>query len=106
MKRGRHSCVATVLLMMAAATPRGASAAEDTTGLKLQTVTVFAAASLTTAFHAIATAYEQAHPDVRLQLDFGGSQTLVQQIEQGAPADVFASADEVNMQKLVASANI
>lgn len=36
-----------------------------------------------------------------MQLNFGGSSTLAQQIQQGAPADVFASADEVNMQKLV-----
>ncbi len=70
------------------------------------TVTVFAAASLTAAFQTMATAFEQAHPAVKVELNFAGSPTLVQQIQQGAPADVFASADEVNMQKLVVSGEV
>ncbi len=57
-----------------------------------ETVTVFAAASLTESFDAIATAFEQANPEVTVVLYFGGSAGLAQQIEQGAPADVFASA--------------
>ena len=65
------------------------------------TVTVFAAASLTASFQALAAAFEQAHPGTHVQLDFAGSPTLVQQIGDGAPADVFASADEANMQKVV-----
>jgi molybdate transport system substrate-binding protein len=65
------------------------------------TVNVFAAASLTASFKAIAAAYEAAHPGTGVALNFAGSPTLVQQIREGAPADVFASADEANMQKLV-----
>jgi molybdate transport system substrate-binding protein len=65
------------------------------------TVTVFAAASLTAAVQSVVSAFEHAHPGVTVRLNFAGSQTLVQQIQQGAPADVFAAADEVNMQKLV-----
>lgn len=65
------------------------------------TVTVFAATSLTASFQALAAAFEQAHPGTHVQLDFAGSPTLVQQIGDGAPADVFASADEANMQKVV-----
>jgi molybdate transport system substrate-binding protein len=65
------------------------------------TVTVFAAASLSAAFQSIATAFEHGHPHLEVQLNFAGSSTLVQQIQQGARADVFASADEINMQKLV-----
>ncbi|HEY2388602.1 MAG TPA: molybdate ABC transporter substrate-binding protein [Candidatus Binatia bacterium] len=65
------------------------------------TITVFAAASLTASFQALATAFEQAHPGTHVQLNFAGSPTLVQQIQDGAPADVFASADEANMQKVV-----
>ena len=64
-------------------------------------VDVFAAASLTSAFRAIATAFEAAHPGTTVAFNFAGSPTLVQQIREGAPADVFASADEPNMQKLV-----
>ncbi len=65
------------------------------------TVTVFAAASLSAAFEAAALAFASARPDIKVQLNFAGSSTLVQQIQQGAPADVFASADETNMQHLV-----
>jgi molybdate transport system substrate-binding protein len=64
-------------------------------------ITVFAAASLTASFQALAAAFEQAHPGSHMQLSFAGSPTLVQQIQDGAPADVFASADEVTMQKVV-----
>lgn len=62
---------------------------------------VFAAASLAAPFAAIEAEFEAAHPghDVRLQLD--GSQHLAFQIEQGAKADVFASADESNMRRVV-----
>jgi len=68
-----------------------------------RTVTVFAAASLTAAFQAVGNGFEKLHPDTKVELNFAGSSTLVQQIQQGAPADVFASADETNMQKLVES---
>ena len=63
-------------------------------------VDVFAAASLTEAFKAIGAEFTRAHPGVDVEFNFAGSPTLVQQIQQGAPADVFASADEVNMGKL------
>ena len=64
-------------------------------------LTVFAAASLTAAFKAVGAAFEAAHPGAKVTFNFAGSPTLVQQIREGAPADVFASADEANMQKLV-----
>ena len=66
-----------------------------------QTLTVFAAASLTGAFGDIGKAFEAAHPGVTVNFSFAGSQVLVTQIEQGAPADVFASADHKNMDALV-----
>jgi molybdate transport system substrate-binding protein len=61
------------------------------------TLTVFAAASLHVAMPAIGHAFEAAHPGVAVSFDFDGSQVLVAQIEQGARADVFASADVKNM---------
>ena len=64
-----------------------------------QTVVVFAAASLTEAFKAVGGDFEKSHPGVAVQFNFAGSPTLVQQIGEGAQADVFASADEANMQK-------
>lgn len=57
-----------------------------------QTLTVSTAASLRDTFREIATAFEAAHPGVRVRLNLGASGTLQQQIEQGAPVDVFASA--------------
>jgi len=56
------------------------------------TITVFAASSLTDSMKAIAGAYEK-KTGTKVALSFGGSNTLAQQIDQGAPADVFMSAD-------------
>lgn len=70
-----------------------APAAERLSG----TITVYGAASLTTTFTALARQFEEAHPGVTVQTTFAGSATLVTQIEAGAPADVFASADTKNM---------
>jgi molybdate transport system substrate-binding protein len=61
------------------------------------TLTVFAAASLHVAMPAIGHAFESAHPGVAVSFDFDGSQVLVAQIEQGARADILASADDKNM---------
>jgi molybdate transport system substrate-binding protein len=64
------------------------------------TLNVFAAASLTAAFGEIKTKYEAANPNVTVTYNFAGSNTLATQITQGAPADVFASADTKNMEKV------
>lgn len=63
---------------------------------------VFAAASLTDAFGEIGRAFEKSHPGVTVKFNFGGSQQLRTQIEQGMSADVFASANQKYMQELVA----
>ncbi|MGW5385950.1 molybdate ABC transporter substrate-binding protein [Nocardia sp. NPDC003963] len=70
------------------------------------TVTVFAAASLTETFTTLGEQFEQAHPGVDVVFSFGGSSALAEQIEQGAPADVFASAALRNMEQVVASGDI
>lgn len=62
-------------------------------------VTVYAAASLAGAFDEIAEAFTTEHPGVQVVPVYDGSSTLVTQILEGAPADVFASADEANMTK-------
>lgn len=69
-------------------------------GESTTTLSVFAASSLTDAFTDLAGAFEEAHPDVEVRTSFAGSQTLRLQIENGAPADVFASADVEHMQAL------
>lgn len=65
------------------------------------TVAVFAASSLTDAFEAVKTDFEAANPNVEVALTFAGSQVLRLQIEQSAPADVFASANEKHILSLV-----
>lgn len=60
---------------------------------------VSAAASLTNAFKTLAEQYEKVHPDTKVVLNFGASDVLMQQIVRGAPADVFASADQDAMNK-------
>ncbi|GAA1729483.1 molybdate ABC transporter substrate-binding protein [Aeromicrobium alkaliterrae] len=64
------------------------------------TLTVHAAASLTSTFTEIAEKFESENPGVTVTLNFGGSSDLVAQIQSGVPADVFASADLKNMDKL------
>lgn len=67
------------------------------------TITVSAAASLTDAFKEIAAHFEIQNPGDKVQLNFGASGTLLQQIDKGAPVDVFASADEATMDKAAAA---
>lgn len=64
-----------------------------------RTLTVFAAASLRQTFTRLGADYERAHPGVTVTFSFAGSSDLVAQLEQGAPADVLATADERTMTK-------
>lgn len=64
------------------------------------TLTVFAAASLRGTFEELADRFEDDHPGVEVVLSFGGSSDLVAQVEQGAPADVVATADEATLARL------
>jgi molybdate transport system substrate-binding protein len=66
-----------------------------------RTLTVFAAASLTDAFTEMGQAFEAAHPGVTVAFNFAGSQALRTQLEQGAVADVFASANQKEMDTIV-----
>lgn len=63
-------------------------------------VLVFAAASLHSAFEAAKLRFEAAHPRVKVDLSFAGTPQLVQQIAQGAPADLLASADDANAKRV------
>jgi molybdate transport system substrate-binding protein len=89
---GRSSLV--ILALLATAACSGDSQTDET-------VLVFAAASLADAFAGIEEAFERAHPDLDVVLNLGGSSTLRVQILEGAPADVFASADTSNMDQVV-----
>jgi molybdate transport system substrate-binding protein len=83
-------------------TPASANGAGSGTGKVTGNVVVFAATSLKGAFDSIGAKFEKAHPGVTLKFNYSGSSTLATQINQDAPADVFASADEKNM-KIVTS---
>jgi len=67
-----------------------------TPALRAETVTVFAATSLTESLREIATAYEKRTGD-KIVFNFAASGPLVRQLEEGAPADIFFSADEAKM---------
>lgn len=84
----------------APAASESAVSSDDLTG----TVEVYAAASLQRSFDEIVTAFEREHPGVTVSAVYDGSSTLATQIGEGAPADVFASADEKNMAKVAAQA--
>ena len=93
----------------AQATPTPAPAAEEATLApteapaaatpepEARTLTVFAAASLTDAFTEIGETFQAANPGVTVTFNFAGSQALRTQIEEGAPADIFASASGKEM---------
>lgn len=66
-----------------------------------QTLTVFAASSLTEAFQSLAKTFESEHEGVSIDFNFAGSSTLSTQIAQGAPADIFASANMQQMELVV-----
>ena len=75
------------------------SSAEPTASAETGTITVFAAASLKGTFTEIGEIFEAENPGSEVTFSFAGSSDLVTQILGGAPADVFASADENNMAK-------
>ena len=69
-------------------------------------ITVFAAASLSDAFTEVADRFEAANEEVSVELSFAGSSSLREQILGGAPADVFASADEADTDRLLEAGEI
>lgn len=73
------------------------SGATESSSRAAGAVVVFAASSLTEAFTEIAEAFEAEHPEVSVTFNFAGSGDLARQIAEGAPADVFAAADDVSM---------
>jgi molybdate transport system substrate-binding protein len=73
----------------------GSSGAQSPSGIK-----VFAAASLTAAFNELGPQFTAANGGTKVTFNFAGSQALATQLQQGAPADVFASADIPNMDKV------
>lgn len=90
-------CLTGVLVLAAVGIGAGCGGSSDTADGQ---VTVFAAASLTEAFTDIGDAFMADHPDTTVTFNFAGSSELATQITEGAPADVFASADLTHMARL------
>lgn len=93
--------VAVVLLSATAAACGSGSSDGSSSTAKETKLTVYAAASLTATFTELGRKFEASHKGVKVAFSFGGSSDLVAQIQQGAPAGVFASADTANMDKAV-----
>lgn len=85
------------------ATGTTASGTATSSAAPTGSITVFAAASLQRTFTELGKRFEQQHPGTTVTFSFAGSSDLVSQIRNGAPADVFASADEANMAKLTST---
>jgi molybdate transport system substrate-binding protein len=100
--RGRISLLIVAATVLAACGSTGGTAASGSAAPLSGSISVFAAASLTDSFKALGTSFQAAHSGVTVQFNFAGTPTLVTQIEQGAQADVLASADTSNMDKLKA----
>lgn len=101
MKRALAAVVALIFTALAgcSSTPTTEPATSDSAAPRARTLTVFAAASLKTTFTEIGQDFEAAHPGTTVTFSFAGSSDLVTQLQSGAPADVFASADTKNMDK-------
>jgi molybdate transport system substrate-binding protein len=83
-----------------------AAGAIPTTAALSGSITVLAASSLTDAFNQIGTQFKAAHPGVNVTFSFGGSATLAQQVNAGAPGDVLATADTDSMQAAVTAGTV
>ena len=110
MKRYFASILTVAALFLAACAPAATTAPtptlEPTATPEPYTLTVFAAASLTDVFNEIKTEFEAANPGVTVAYNFGGSNALAQQLGEGAPADVFASANKKQMDVAIEASRV
>lgn len=101
------SLAAIALAAAACGSSSGSANTSSTATSKLTgSITVSAASSLTAAFGQLATKFQSAHPGTTISFNFGSSGALATQIQQGAPADVFASAAPANMATVQAAGDI
>ncbi len=90
-------------LVLAGCGSSGDDDAAGAGGTRSGDLDVLAAASLTETFTTLAATFEHQHPGARVRLSFDSSATLAEQVVQGAPADVLATADEQTMQTAVSA---
>ena len=102
------ACAVIAALVLAACSSSSSTTsapASSSSGALSGTVTVFAATSLTDAFNQIGAGFEKANPGVTVKFNYQGSSSLATSINQGAPADVFASAAPSNMKTVTDAGN-
>jgi molybdate transport system substrate-binding protein len=95
-----------VLLLGLAACNSQESGSGETDASGSGRLVIFSAASLTEAFTELAQTFKLDHPEVEIILNFAGSQQLAQQLSQGAPADIFASANERQMEAAITAERV
>ena len=81
----------------------------DTNSMKnsrKQELTIYAAASLAEAFTRLGEVFESSHPNVEVVISFAGSQQIAQQLSQGAPGDLFASANAKQMENVISAGRV
>lgn len=105
LRRVAYPLVCALALALAACSGSSGGASATST-VQPFTLSVYAAASLKDAFGDVKSAFEMAHAGVTVEYNFGGSDTLATQIDQGAPADVFASANVKQMNVVVSAGGI
>lgn len=105
--RAVHTALLAALLGLALAACGGSGSSDPAAGqAPPQTLTVSAAASLTEVYQGLAQQFQAANPGVTVRFNFGGSDQLAQQVVQGAPADVLATASSKTMQTAVQAGKI
>lgn len=108
--RTSHRVLAVTAALALSASMVGCTSKDSSTGASSSApttvLTVYAAASLTASYDEMATTFEAEHPGVDVQFNYAGSQTLVDQINQGAPADVLATANTSTMDKATAAGTV
>jgi molybdate transport system substrate-binding protein len=101
----RVACLLVGLVLVGACQPQAptrlGSASSASSGAPLAALTIYGAASLKGALDQLETSYEAGHPGTTLTISTDSSAALATQVEQGAPADVFLSADVTNPKRLV-----
>lgn len=96
---------AVLAVALAACGSSGGGSTGGTTASPSGSITVLAAASLTESFTEVGTQFEAANPGTKVTFSFGASSALAEQINSGAPADVFASASTSTMDEVVTAGN-
>ena len=99
------SCSSSSSSTSTSSTTSASGSASAASGTLSGTVVVCAATSLTEAFNKIGAQFEAAHPGVTVKFNYNGSSSLATSINQGAPADVFASAAPKNMETVTSAGN-